>query len=305
MTLDKLGRYLLVSFSAALALMVIPAYSDQPAPDNSLPSSPADTKTAKDALDKLATLYQNANDLGYTSTIIVYGPVPENPSAQQQSVTLLVNGSVEKPNKFSVKGNSNKKLTEFLFCDGTSAYKYDPLVGYYVKFNPPDSGADLPMLHKPGIQAAMEYATSFAARMFFADQPYDVSEATTVANNDVQYNTQDQKIGTQQVTMITEVMKEDNGSIDTYKVAIDKATGLPRQVSESITTNGNTAPVFKEDYDSIRVGSAPTDLGVFTWQPPAMMVMGYTPPGQQSANQQSANQQSNDQQTNNQQSNGQ
>lgn len=292
MKLNQYGSYLLAVFAATFAFAAMPAYADQPAPDNSMPSSPADTKTAKDALSKLASLYQSANDLGYTSTITVYGPPPEDPTAQQKSVTILVTGSAEKPNKFSVKGTTNKKLNAFVFSDGSTAYKFDPVIGYYVKLNAPSDGADLPPLHKPGLQAAMEYATSFAARMFFDDQPYDISEATTVANADVEYSAKDQKIGTQQVTTITETMKGDNGTIDSYAVSLDKLTGLPRRVSETITTGGKATPIFTEDYDSIHVGSTPDDLGAFNWQPPAMMVMGYTPIDQQSDSKNSSGQQS-------------
>ena len=307
MKIERFGRYLLVGFAIAMVSFIKPAYSDQaasPAPPDATASSPqGDAKAAKDALDKLATLYSGAQDLTYTSTIVVYGPVPEDPKAEQQTVTLLVKGAAEKPNKFSIKGNSKNKLTEFIYSDWNSAYKFDPVVGYYVKLNPPDNGADLPPLHKPGIQAAMEYATSFAARMFFADQPYDISEATTFANGDVQYSSQDQKIGTEQVTTITEVMKEDNGSIDTYKVSLDHVTGLPRRVSEEIATNGKTTSIFTEDYNSIHVGSAPDDIGTYAWLPPALMVIGYTPPDQQTNKNQSGGQPANTQQSNTQQSN--
>jgi len=269
---------ILVFVLAVLASFTLAPCHRVLADDASPPSvQSSDTKAAKDLLAKLADIYQKASDLDYKSTLVVNGPLNDS-GKPSQSVTLLVTGAAEKPNKFSVKAFDKKKLTEFFFSDGTTTYQFDPVTAYYEKMPQPQNGLDLPAVHTTGLMNAADYATSFAAKMFFEDNPYDLSYAATDADTDVQFSLKDMKIGGQAVTQITEVLKDDKGSTTTLVVALDKVTTLPRRVSEDVTTGGQTRTVFTEDYDSIHIGSEPSDAGTYIWNPPAGMVMNWTPP---------------------------
>ncbi|HEX5323341.1 MAG TPA: hypothetical protein VFW40_06105 [Capsulimonadaceae bacterium] len=266
----------------ALLTFVAPSLSIAPAHAQAPEATPApmtaNTKAAKDVLAKLADTYQKATDMDYKSTIVVNGP-PTDDGKPGKTETLIVTGAAEKPNKFSVKAfGEKKKLAEFFYSDGNNAYQFDPLAGYYEQLPAPGNGLDIPQIHKTGLLSAADYATEFAAKMFFEDNPYDLSYAATDADTDAQFSMADVKIGSQTFTQITQSITDEKGTLITLRVSLDKTTNLPRRVSEDLTAGGLTRTVFTEDFDSIHVGTAAADLGTYNWQPPAGQVMTWTPP---------------------------
>lgn len=270
-----------------MAAAVIPAWADDTATAPAPGPTASGAQAGKDALAKLANAYQKANDLTYSSTLVVYAP-PDPDAKTPQSETLAVTGAAEKPNKFSIRAypasesGPKKKLAEFIYADGTNAYEFDSGSGFYEQVGAPSDGLDIPQIHTTGLLEAADFATEFAGRAFFEDQPYDLADAATVAS-DVQYASQDKMIANEPVLAITETLTDEHGVTTTLYVTLDKATGLPRRVSEDITKNAQTNTVFKEDFDSIKISSTASDLGTYDWQPPAGTVMQWTPPAPSSS----------------------
>lgn len=275
-------KYKRLCSTAALACLVAVAAVCARADDSTpAPATGAGAQAAKDALARLADAYQKANDLTYSSTLVVYAP-PDPDVKTTPSETLMVTGAAEKPDKFSIKaypaGDAvSKKLAEFIYSDGTNAYEYDPVTGFYDQVAAPTDGLDIAQIHTSGMMEAADFATEFAGRAFFEDEPYDLGDAATVAS-DVQYASQETAIANEPVLAITETYTNEHGVTTTLNVTLDKATGLPRRVSEEITKDAQTNTVFKEDFDTIKLSSTAADLGTYAWQPPAGTVMNWSPP---------------------------
>lgn len=258
-------------------------WADDQSPAPPPPPAAADSgaQGAKDALAKLADIYAKANDLTYKSNLVVYGP-PNPDGKPAQSETLFVSGAVEKPSSFSVKayranGTGKQKPAEFFYGNGTNTYVFDTQTGLYDQVPTSTDGLDIPDLHTTGIAEVADYATQYAGKMFFDEQPYDLSEAATVAT-DVQFSSRDQTIVNQPVLAITETYTDEHGVTTTLYVSLDKVTDLPRRVRQDRTANGQTNTVFQEDFTNIHVGSTPDDLGTFMWTPPNGTVVTWTPP---------------------------